>query len=185
MPYPSQINTERVIETARALLEDLGIEQLSLHRLAEALGVKAPSLYRYFAGKTELLRAINAVTGRQMLTAMQQAADAETDPQVKLIAMLRAYRRFALAHPLAYDLLYSNALPDSRLDPADAEQMALPLQARMAESVGAEQSLEALRGAWALVHGFVMLELAGQFQRGGNVNVAFEAAVQAYLAGWR
>lgn len=185
MPYPSQINAERVIETARALLEELGIEQLSLHRLAEALGVKAPSLYRYFAGKTELLRAINALTARNMLAAMHEAGDVEADSQQKLIAMLRAYRRFALANPVAYDLLYSNTLPDSRLDPVDAEQLALPLQARMAEAIGEAQSLEALRGAWALLHGFVMLELAGQFQRSGDVNQAFEAAVQAYLAGWR
>jgi hypothetical protein len=42
----------------------------------------------------------------------------------------------------------------------------------------------ALRGALALVHGYVMLELKNQFQHGGDLRLAFEASVRAYLRGW-
>jgi hypothetical protein len=90
-----------------------------------------------------------------------------------------------LLHPVAYSLLFSNSAPDIRLDPVDAEQFALPLQKQIAELVGEESSLSALRGAWALVHGFIMLEISGQFQRAGDVNAAFEAAIQAYVTGWQ
>ena len=54
----------------------------------------------------------------------------------------------------------------------------------MAQITGEAQSLAALRGALALVHGFVMLELKGQLEREGDVGAAFAAAVQAYLQGW-
>ncbi len=30
-----------------------------------------------------------------------------------------------------------------------------------------------------------MLELNGQFRRGGDLGAAFEAAIAAYLAGWQ
>ncbi len=41
-----------------------------------------------------------------------------------------------------------------------------------------------LRGAWALIHGFIMFELSGQFRRGGDLESAFIESVQAYLDGW-
>ena len=55
----------------------------------------------------------------------------------------------------------------------------------MAKITGQKQSLPALRGALALVHGFVMLELKDQLQRGGDLTMAFDASVNAYLHGWK
>jgi len=49
--------------------------------------------------------------------------------------------------------------------------------------VGEEAALPALRGGWALVHGFVMLEISGQFRRGGDLDAAFAHAVAAYIRG--
>lgn len=184
MPYPAQISADSVLDTARALLEAEGYEALSLHRLAAALNVKAPSLYRYFDGKAALLRAINEQLSRELVDAMHAAADTAGDSETRLRAMFRAYRSFALAHPIGYGLAFSNMIPDQRIDPAIGESLALPLQAIMAELSGEARSLDALRGAWALVHGFVTLELSGQFQRGGSLDEAFEASIAAYVRGW-
>jgi hypothetical protein len=49
---------------------------------------------------------------------------------------------------------------------------------------GPKNSLAALRGAMALVHGFVLLELHGQLRRGGDLALDFDTAVHAYLRGW-
>ncbi len=76
MPYPTQITRESIIEQARELIEADGIDQLSLGRLATALHVKAPSLYRYFDGKTELLRAVNELTNRALIAQINQAVAA-------------------------------------------------------------------------------------------------------------
>ena len=64
-------------------------------------------------------------------------------------------------------------------------QMVLPIQAVMAEISGQERSLAALRGALALVHGFVMLELTNQLRRGGSLEEAFTESAAAYLRGWQ
>jgi hypothetical protein len=68
-------------------------------------------------------------------------------------------------------------------DPAQLAALAIPLQAIIAQAVGEERSLMALRGLWALVHGYVMLEMYGQFQRGGSLEATFQHVVDAYLAG--
>ncbi|MEM8862291.1 MAG: TetR-like C-terminal domain-containing protein [Chloroflexota bacterium] len=49
---------------------------------------------------------------------------------------------------------------------------------------GEENSLVALRGLLAITHGFVSLEINGQYRRGGDLSQAFEVVVRAYLSGW-
>jgi hypothetical protein len=61
--------------------------------------------------------------------------------------------------------------------------LAQEIQAVMVPVSGESGSLTALRGLWALVHGFVMIELAEQFQRGGDLDAAYEAVIRAYVRG--
>jgi AcrR family transcriptional regulator len=185
MPYPAQITREAVVDKARELIESEGLDQLSLHRLAAALNVKAPSLYRYFDGKTGLLRAVNEFTGRALVAAINLAVAEAADARGCIMAMLLAYRRFAHTFPVTYELLFTNTIPELRPDAAESELMALPLQALMAEVSGEENSLAALRGAMALAHGYVMLELNGQFRRGGDLDAMFAQIVEVYIDGWR
>ncbi|MEM7130051.1 MAG: TetR-like C-terminal domain-containing protein [Chloroflexota bacterium] len=63
-------------------------------------------------------------------------------------------------------------------------EMVLPLQTLMEKIVGETHSLAALRGVFALVHGYVMLELNQQLQRGGDFDETFKLVTEAYLRGW-
>ncbi len=185
MPYPRQVNRDDIIAQALLLIEADGADNLSLGKLAETLGVKAPSLYRHVANKAALLQAVNQHTSLQLINTLQTAA-AQTSgtPAQQLAALLHAYRRFAHEHPHSYLLAFTNNDEALRPDADVMEQMVLPIQALMTAVSGPEQSLAALRGAMALVHGFVLLELHGQLRRGGELVVDFDTAVQAYLRGW-
>jgi Tetracyclin repressor-like, C-terminal domain len=101
-----------------------------------------------------------------------------------MLKMAREYRAFALANPATYRLAFGSTDDELRPDEALLEQLALPLQTAMAGISGEVESLAALRGMWALIHGFVSLELAGQFRRGGDLEAAFQRAVAAYINGW-
>jgi AcrR family transcriptional regulator len=184
MPYPSQVSPEAIIAKARELVEQEGYDQLSLARLADALGIKSPSLYRYFNSKNMLLRAVNDATGALLITSVNQAIAAASDaPDTQIMAMARAYRAFAHANPANYALLYSALSPDAQSDPQQAEKQVLPLQSLLAQVSGEANSLTALRGALALIHGFIMLELTGNFRRGGDLDAAYEQSVRAYIIG--
>jgi AcrR family transcriptional regulator len=184
MPYPTQINSENVIERAGKMIEAEGADQFSLHKLAAELGVKAPSLYRYFASKTALLRDLNLRTARQMVTAMEKSASTGNDARTKLLAMARTCRDFGLTHPMTYQLAFTNANPELRPPDELLEALAIPLQQIMADVSGEGDSLAALRGFWALIHGFIMFELNGHLRRGGDLEAAFIQSVKAYLNGW-
>lgn len=185
MPYPALIEPKAVVMLARKMIEADGVDKLSLGRLAQALKVKAPSLYRHFASKSELLRAVNIETAEALVAALNESIQqAAPDPRARLLAMAHAYRAFVHANPRTYMLSHSLLPQDERVDPEQAESLALPLQRQMAALTGEEYSLEGLRGAWALIHGFCMLEINLQFQRGGDLEAAFSRSVEAYLAGW-
>ncbi len=186
MPYPTQITRDSIIQKATEMVEQEGVEQLSLGKLAKALGVKAPSLYRYVNNKNALLQAVNLQTVQRLFVAYEQAlADVEGEAGARLTVILQAHCAFALSHPRCYMLALANPIDAQRPDEAILTQMVLPIQAITAEITGEAHSLAALRGALALVHGFVMLELNNQLRRGGDLMADFDQAITAYIRGWQ
>jgi TetR/AcrR family tetracycline transcriptional repressor len=52
------LERERVVRVALALLDEVGLDGLTVRRLAERLGVQNPALYRHFKNKQDLLDAM-------------------------------------------------------------------------------------------------------------------------------
>lgn len=167
------------------MIERAGVDQLSLHTLAAELGVKAPSLYRYVENKMALLRAVIEATNKDLITALHAAVRPQDEPRAQLIAVALAYRDFVHRNPVTYGLAYTTTITELRTDPALLEAGVLPIQQVMARLSGAADSLPALRGVWALIHGWSILEVGQQFRRGGDLDASFIRAVEAYLDGWQ
>ena len=184
MPYPSQVTPERIIEHARRVIETEGAAALSLGHLATGLGIKAPSLYRYYASKETLIRAINEETYQRLFAALDVIDDEAESPTERILKVARAYRTFASENAPTYMLAYSDVPDEARVDEQEQEARALPFQAVFATWIGEKNSLPALRGLLALMHGYVALEINGQFRRGGDLAGTYEQVIRAYLAGW-
>lgn len=185
-PYPSQTDLAGIIEAARRLIEQDGVESLSLSRIAAELGIKAPSLYNHIESKNDLLHAVIEHTYLNMFAAHDEALETSgEDPSEQIMNLCRAQRRFAHANPNAYMLAYSTQNPELRADPDLLLNQAIAIQKIMACISGEQNSLPALRGSLALTHGFITLELNGQFRRGGDLSETFDQIIRAYLAGWR
>uniref|UniRef100_UPI00131E9B95 helix-turn-helix domain-containing protein n=1 Tax=Streptomyces sp. NRRL S-340 TaxID=1463901 RepID=UPI00131E9B95 len=54
---PARLDRTRTVRTALGLLNESGLDALTMRRLADAMGVQAGALYRYFATKQDLLTA--------------------------------------------------------------------------------------------------------------------------------
>ena len=182
-PYPAQVNREAIVDRARDIIESEGLDRLTLQHLATALGIQAPSLYRHVGSKNELLRAVNEITITRLIETVLAVADPQSPPRERVLHMAHAYRQFAQRFPATYNLAFSN-VPDIRLDPAALEAMVLPVEALLGELAGSDDSLTALRSLLSLLHGFVTLELSGQFQRGGDLSAAFTQSVEVFVYAW-
>lgn len=185
MPYPSQINREQIVEAARGFIQKESVDALTLSKLGSKLGVKAPSLYRHVANKEALLQAVNLQTMQELFAQLSEAHSEDAAPQEQLLALATAFRSFAHASPDLYILAMTTKPEEGRPAQDTLTQMARPIQSLMAQLSGEENSLTALRGLFALIHGFVMLELNQQLQRGGELDQVFEEVAKVYLNGWQ
>lgn len=102
-PNKSILTKEKVVDAAIAIIGDGGLEAFSMPKLATSLGVRAPSLYHYFADKDALLAAVARVVSTSHLHPSAIPPDAEwTDV---LVIQAVALRRTIVAHPHCAPLL--------------------------------------------------------------------------------
>lgn len=184
-PYPAQVDRERIVTTAWDLIEAEGLDRLSLNKLARKLGIKAPSLYNHIENKTGLLRAVNELTMERLMAHLGAAVTAAGDDlTTQLFAIAYAAREYAHAHQDLYLLLNASSeevypdLPRMIAAVSEIETVTMRL-------AGPEHAMNAMRGLWALTHGFIMLEIAGHFRREESFEDSWRSSLEAYFFGWR
>jgi AcrR family transcriptional regulator len=164
-----------IVAEGRRLLEEEGAGALTMRRLAERLGIQAPSLYKHLPDKSALEAAIIA-TGMEEAAAAFEAAVAGAaggGGNGALPALAAAYREFALAHRHLYRLMNSGPLPRERLPAGLEERTAAPL-------LRAAGSRARARAVWAFAHGMVMLELDQRFPADADLDAAWRAGIAAF-----
>ena len=159
-----------IVTVARDLLEREGPDALTMRRLADGLGIRAPSLYKHLPHKAAVEVAIVVDGFEEAATAFERATDGAADP---LAAFVEAYRAFASAHPHVYRLMTARPLPREELPPGLEARTAAPL-------LRATGSPARARAAWAFVHGMVMLELDQRFPDDGLTELAWQRGIDAF-----
>jgi AcrR family transcriptional regulator len=102
---------QEVKDAAVRQLAEGGPQALSINAIAKEIGVSGPALYRYFAGRDDLLTALILDAYRDMTTALTAAAEPAQAPEKRLEAVATAYRTWANAQPHRYRLLFGAPLP--------------------------------------------------------------------------
>jgi AcrR family transcriptional regulator len=161
---------EQLVAEARRLLEAEGAATLTMRRLAERVGIRAPSLYKHFPDKAALEAAVIATGLEDAAVAFEAAVETATDP---LAALAAAYRRFALDHPHLYRLMNTGPLPREHLPPGLEDRTAAPLLVVAGTQARA-------RAIWAFAHGMVMLELDHRFPSDADLDAAWQAGITAF-----
>jgi AcrR family transcriptional regulator len=177
--FRDQVRDE-VKDVALTQLAEGGVEAVSINAIARALGVSGPSLYRYFASRDALLTELVVDAYADLEAAVSGAAD--------LSAFATRFRGWALAHPARYRLLFAappegrDEVPDAIIDASVALMRTLvPLIGAAAPAPPAALRAELERWArcrdldvspavglravlaWSRLHGFVSLEIEGNF----------------------
>jgi len=106
MPRPRTplLNRDLIRDTALALIDEHGLQGLSMRRLADALGVQAASLYSHYPTKDDVLDAVTNLVVEQVDT----SGFAE-DWRRGLLTWARSYRDALAAHPNVVPLVASGA----------------------------------------------------------------------------
>jgi AcrR family transcriptional regulator len=97
-PRKPLLSRDRIVGTARALVDAEGLAAVSTRRLAAELGVSGPSLYNHFRTKDQILEAVADSVSAQVDLSMFEADD-ERDWRTALHDWAVSYRAALTLHP--------------------------------------------------------------------------------------
>ncbi len=165
---PSAGMESALLTAAAELLEQEGPEALSIRRIAAAAGVAPMGVYNHFSSKSGIVEAL-FVRGFDRLGLAMVTLDEIADPLEALVEGGRRYRALALAHPMAYQLMFLRAVPGFEPSPGAVavaarafEGLVAAVRRAMAAGVIEDGDAEMISQIiWAGIHGWVSLELGG------------------------
>lgn len=106
-----QETIEEILAIAEAVMDEEGVNGLSLSEVARRLGVKPPSIYKYFDSLLAIYDALFRRGQRANLEAMQAALPGAEPGLRALAAVLEASCRWCLSHPASAQLLFWRPVP--------------------------------------------------------------------------
>ncbi|SES48298.1 TetR/AcrR family transcriptional regulator [Actinokineospora terrae] len=117
--------TDREIrQQARSLLVDDGPAAVTLRAIARELGITAPALYRYYSSREDLIEHLRADVCADLAAELAGglSALAETDHVGQVLTVCRGFRRWALAHPQEFTLVFASPSPPGVHCPVSAQE---------------------------------------------------------------
>lgn len=191
---------------ARQQMAETGSAAISMRAIARAMGLSAPALYRYYDNRDALLTELILQGFNALADAVTAARDSETKPPSQLMAMTMAYRDWAVSHPVDFQLLYGNPVPDYDA-PAEittpaasrtaalfagvlhasiaAGQSNIPPQFQVVpepyrQATGNDPVMYMVFGSWAFLHGLLSLEVNNHLNFLGDLETFYRDQLTRY-----
>ena len=161
---------ERIAAAARSLLDEEGIEAVTMRRVADAVGITPMAIYRHFPDRAGLLNAVAAQAFEELaarLAAMRFSGNIEE----RLTKMGKTYLDHALENPRLFELMFLKPREGARRYPEDFKAGRSPTANLMVEVLkeGMQSGYFRADDPWeiafemgALSHGLIMLYLGGR-----------------------
>lgn len=165
MAYTRLLAADEILNVAIQMIEQGKADGLSLRAVAAALGVKAPSLYRYFAHKAALELAVALEVLRRMRAELETAA-AVSDPKAKVLAMANAYVRYARDHYPLYSYVLQGQIRETYGSAEGKAVWNTLLDAVSALTLKPDDTASTVV-IWSFLHGYATLDQAGGFGASG------------------
>ena len=184
MAHRAGLDHSSVVEAAAKLVDEEGIEQLTLGRLAERLGVRTPSLYNHVAGLPGLKHDLALYCLRDVFDRLTRAAIGKSRAEA-IFAFANTYLSYARATPGRYAFTLAPD-PDDQEVQILAKQLVDAVRAILAPyNLNEEDTIHAIRSLRSIVHGFILLEVSGGFRMPVDPDASFHWLINMFIAGLR
>lgn len=121
-PSKSEQTRALILETAMRLFQERGYDKTTMRAIAQEAGVSVGNAYYYFAGKEHLIQGFYDRIAAEHRAAIRDVLARETDLEVRLAGVLRAWLDIATPyHEFAVQFFKNAADPASPLSPFSAE----------------------------------------------------------------
>jgi AcrR family transcriptional regulator len=180
-----------LLETARELTNEVGIDGFTLRELARRAGVSHAAPYNHFSDKTALIQALTIEAFTELANTLRLAAAKQRKLLNSLEAIGTAYIQFALEHPSEFRFIFRSDLRDTdhtEVTRAGERAFGVLLETmKRCQDAGllADRDLQTLAlTAWSTTHGLATLLVNGP--RDGlsqNAKAITKAVIQSLQEG--
>jgi AcrR family transcriptional regulator len=185
---------KRIAAAARRLLDEEGVDAVTMRRVADAVGITAMAIYRHFPDRAGLLNAV-ANQGFEELAARLAAMRFSGDIEQRLTSMGQTYLDHALKNPRLFELMFLKPREGARKYPRDFKAGRSPTANLMIDVVkeGIKSGYFRKDDPWeivfemgALSHGLIMLYLGGRMDiSAGGFRALYRRSFRRYIHGIR
>ena len=177
------LTSEVVVAEAEKVVDEIGLDGLTLSGLAERLGVRQPSLYKHIDGLAGLRRAVAVRAAGEVTDILRRATIGRARGDA-IAAMAEAHRTWALAHPFRYPLSQLAPAPgDTEHERVAGEYLQMLSAVLSGFGLAGADAIDAIRAMRSVIHGFISLETAGGFAMPFDIDRSFRRLVAALIDG--
>jgi AcrR family transcriptional regulator len=174
------LTTGAVVDAAMTIVDESGIEALTLAAVAAKTKVATPSLYKHVAGLAELrtlvgIRAMEEMTERLTQAVLGLGGDAA------VAALMRAARGYVVEHPHRYAAQPLDPLQNPATHEAGAKLLNVFLAVLRGHGLDGPEAIHATRCLRVIVHGFASLEAGGGFGLPEKLDETYERLIEMFL----
>ena len=178
------LSTAAVVDVALGLVDEKGLDALSLAAVADRAGVAAPSLYKHVGSLGDLrdlmaVKILGEITTRFAGVIMGRSGDDAVR------ALMRAYRAYVLANPGRYALLPLDPLHRDGMAEAGRDLLEVFVAVLRGYGLDSSETTHAIRRLRATVHGFAALETGGGFGMPEDIETSYEQLIDMVLRSLR
>jgi len=181
---------EALVAATVAIIEERGIDHVSVREAAKRAGVSPAAPFRHFKTKTALMTAVaeQAMTRLKEAVAEAVAETGEQDPLAAFEAIGRGYLRWALSNTTHFEIISSRTLIDFdgseslRRDNEEIRTLMIDLLAQARDRDELRQGLDfdhLVLAARALVYGLARMAVDGHFPEWHGTEPAKDAVQHA------
>jgi AcrR family transcriptional regulator len=165
---------------ALTLVDEKGVDALTLAAVADRAGVATPSLYKHIGSLADLRSVMAVKVLEQMTTVFREAATGRSRDDA-VVALMYAYRAYVVQRPGRYALVPFDPLHDPATAAAGTELLGVLAAVLRGYGLDDSATVHAIRCLRAGAHGFASIEAAGGFGLGEDVEVSYRQLVDMLL----
>lgn len=203
---------ESLIQTALKILDNEGLEAITLRELSSRLGTSRSAIYRHFDGKEALLKQVILTGFEKLDTVIEPFFNNKSTLSVleRFHAMGVAYVTFAVENPNLYRLLFGPIMSQQRQEVCETQRpdlhkmlhgdasqefihsepqdgfhklVAIILEAQEANIFKEDDPLLIATAIWSLLHGLSMLVIDGHVGVSSQAQAIYETHYKMLLEG--
>ena len=151
-PPREPLTRERIVRTALRLMDDEGLEAVTMRRVGRELGVEAMSLYNHVGDKEDILDGVT-----ELVMGEYEFPEPAEDWERTIREAARAWRRVLTAHPRVVTLLTERKHPLASIGALRPMDFALDVLRNI--GLSKKDTVRAFRAFGSYIMGFALMEV--------------------------